>query len=439
MTPDGWRRVPLSAIAEVNPQRALARAVPSPFVDMAALPTEGSRISRATERVFTGSGSKFRNGDVLFARITPCVENGKTGLVTSLPASGSGFGSTEFIVLAARDGVATPEFVYHLARSRLVRDYAIEKMEGTSGRQRVPNRVFDEILVLVPTVAEQRRIADILSSVDDAIERTKAVIDQLAVVKKAMLHELLARGLPGRHTRFRQTEIGEVPEEWRIVPLGDVATIERGRFSHRPRNDPRFYGGPYPFIQTGDVAASDGTITNFTQTLNEDGLRMSKLFPAGTIVITIAANIGDTGIAMFPVAFPDSLVGIRAGDQVDNRFLELVLRSRKQALSDAAPQNAQKNINLQVLTPLSIPLPPLDEQREIRHMLDAVTERQNRERLLVEQQMAVKAALSSALLAGELRVLSEAAGSDRRQEPARSVEDDSAPIGSTTQAAEPAT
>src|ERR1019366_1067645 len=104
-----------------------------------------------------------------------------------------------------------------------------------------------------------------LTSVDDAIESTQAVIDQLGVVKKAMMAELLRRGLPGRHARFKQTEIGEVPEEWEIIPLGDLARVERGKFSHRPRNDPRFYGGTHPFVQTGDVASSGGRITTYSQ------------------------------------------------------------------------------------------------------------------------------------------------------------------------------
>ncbi len=278
-------------------------------------------------------------------------------------------------------------------------------MRGTSGRQRVPVNVFDDFEIGVPSLPEQRKIAAILSSVDDAIEETQAVIDQVQVVKRGLMQELLTRGLPGRHTRFKQSEIGEVPEEWEVVELASVASVERGKFAHRPRNEPRFYGGVYPFIQTGEVSACDGLIETYSQTLNEEGLAISRLFPSGTIVITIAANIGSTGIATFDVAFPDSLVGIQAGRRVDARFLELVLRSRRHVLDRFAPESAQKNINLNTLKPLKIPLPHMSEQTRIAEGVWSVIKRLKGAREHLEGLAQVKAALMPILLTGKLRVI----------------------------------
>jgi len=195
-----------------------------------------------------------------------------------------------------------------------------------------------------------------------------------------------------------------VPEEWDVAPLGELASVERGKFGHRPRNDPRFYGGKHPFIQTGDVTACDGIIKTYTQTLNDEGLKVSRLFASGTIVITIAANIGETGIASFDVAFPDSLVGIQCGDKVDARFLELVLRTRKSVLDKAATESAQKNINLQTLRPLPIQLPELSEQKEIAEVIWASITRVEQERLMRDQLVQLKGALMSVLLTGEVRV-----------------------------------
>lgn len=95
---------------------------------------------------------------------------------------------------------------------------------------------------------------------------------------------------------FQQTEVGLIPSDWEVKELGNIAEIKRGKFTPRPRNDPRFYGGNIPFVQTGDVTNSGGTIQNYTQTLNQEGLSVSKLFQKGTILMTIAANIGYTGI-----------------------------------------------------------------------------------------------------------------------------------------------
>lgn len=261
--------------------------------------------------------------------------------------------------------------------------------------------------VQLPPLPEQRKIAAILSSVDDAIEKTQAIVSQVQVVKHGLMQELLTRGLPRRHTHFKRTDIGEIPAEWHVVELASVASIERGKFAHRPRNEPRFYGGRYPFIQTGDVAACDGLITTYNQTLNEQGLTVSKLFPAGTIVITIAANIGSTGIATFDVAFPDSLIGIQAGPRIDTRFLELVLRTRKRDLNRFASESAQKNINLDTLKPLKVPLPRMTEQRRIAELLWSVIRREQNANLHRDGLARLKSALTSVLITGELRVTPE--------------------------------
>jgi type I restriction enzyme S subunit len=135
----------------------------------------------------------------------------------------------------------------------------------------------------------------------------------------------------------KETEHGQIPDHWRIDGLVNVASIERGRFMPRPRNDPDFYGGNIPFIQTGDVTRSDGRILSYTQTLNERGFSVSRVFPKGTIVLTIAANIGDTGILDFDSAFPDSLVGITPRDCLSNEYLALYLRTQKDEMDRLAP------------------------------------------------------------------------------------------------------
>ena len=296
------------------------------------------------------------------------------------------------------------EFLYRLLSSSPVQHDIWQSVQGSTGLSNIDLNSLKGLRVLIPSLPEQRRIAAILSSVDDAIDKTRAVIDQVQVVKRGLMRELLTRGLPGPHTQFKRTDIGEIPDEWQVIELASVASIERGKFAHRPRNDPRFYGGRYPFIQTGDVAACDGLITTYSQTLNEEGLTVSKLFPAGTIVITIAANIGSTGIATFDVAFPDSLIGIQAGPRIDMRFLELVLRTRKRDLNRFAPESAQKNINLDTLKPLKLPLPRMAEQRRIAELLWSIIRREQNAHLYRDGLTRLKSALMSVLLSGELRV-----------------------------------
>ena len=243
-----WPRMPFSEAVELNPRRPVARGTLTPFVDMAALPTETREVRPFRMRPVGGGGSRFTNGDTLFARITPCTENGKAGLVDCLAAGEVATGSTEFIVLGPRPNLTIPRFIYYLAKNPRFRSFAISQMRGTSGRQRVPANVFDDFEIGVPPLSEQDKIAAILSSVDDAIEKTQAVIDQVQVVKQGLMQELLTRGLPGRHTRFKQTEMGKIPEDWPLVRIEQVGVVEAGR-----QRSPKAQGKPRPYLRVANV------------------------------------------------------------------------------------------------------------------------------------------------------------------------------------------
>jgi len=222
-----------------------------------------------------------------------------------------------------------------------------------------------ELPMVLPPLPEQKKIAHILSTAQQAIEAQERIIQTTSELKKALMQKLFTEGF--RNEPQKQTEIGLVPESWEVVTLGDLAKIERGKFSHRPRNEPRFYGGVYPFVQTGDVANCDGHVRTYTQTLNEEGLAISKMFPAGTILITIAANIGYTGILEFDSACPDSLIGITPSDRIQTGFLNYYLMTQQPKMDRLAPRGTQKNINIQFLKPWPIVLPSITEQDEIEH------------------------------------------------------------------------
>jgi type I restriction enzyme S subunit len=193
-------------------------------------------------------------------------------------------------------------------------------------------------------------------------------------------------------------------EGWAIESLGDISSIERGKFSARPRNDPRLYGGDIPFLQTGDVAHSQGRIRTFSQTLNERGLLVSRLFPQGTLFFTIAANIGDVGIASFAAACPDSLVAITPRDGVSTEWLLHELASKKHVFESLASPGAQLNINLEKLRPYLLAVPPFTEQRAIAEALtDADALIDSLEQLLTKKRQIKQGAMQE-LLAGQRRL-----------------------------------
>jgi type I restriction enzyme S subunit len=157
---------------------------------------------------------------------------------------------------------------------------------------------------------------------------------------------------------YKQTEVGLIPSDWEVKKLGEVASLKRGKFTPRPRNNPIYYGGEIPFVQTGDVTKSNGKIINYTQTLNKEGLAVSTLFNQGTILMTIAANIGYTGILQIDMACPDSLVAINGLEEMDNSFLNFYFSFRREKLEELATTGAQMNLNIERLSPFQIPLPP---------------------------------------------------------------------------------
>jgi type I restriction enzyme S subunit len=234
---------------------------------------------------------------------------------------------------------------------------------------------LEQIRMKLPPLEEQKAISYILTTIQRAINAQERIIQNTTELKEALMQKLFSEGMRGEPQK--ETEIGLVPESWGVVKLGDIAKIERGKFSHRPRNEPRFYGGEYPFVQTGDVSNCDGTIRSFTQTLNEDGLSISKMFPAGTILITIAANIGFTGILEFDSACPDSLVGITTNENAQTAFLNYYLITQQPEMDRLAPKGTQKNINIQFLKPWLVPLPSLEEQIEISDAFSATDRKKN--------------------------------------------------------------
>lgn len=172
-------------IVDFNPSRPLSKGKEFPFIDMASLPVNGRDINEVSNKVFNGGGAKFKNGDTLFARITPCLENGKTAKVENLPVGCIAHGSTEFIVLSAKSK-DDEDFVYYLARLPDFRSYAISRMEGTSGRQRVSWQALAEFNLRLPEKGKRKKIGKILKSLDDKIHLNNQINQTLESIAQAI-------------------------------------------------------------------------------------------------------------------------------------------------------------------------------------------------------------------------------------------------------------
>ena len=187
---EGWELVPLPEIVEVNPSRTLKKGEVAPYLDMANMPTKGHRGIEWVDRPF-GSGTKFTNGDTLLARITPCLENGKTAFVDFLDDNQIGWGSTEYIVFRPKPPIP-PEYGYLLARAYELRNHAIVNMTGTSGRQRTPASCFDNFLIAVPSDELAKSFGEFARPLFAMIKAYDTESRSLASIRDSLLAKLMS-------------------------------------------------------------------------------------------------------------------------------------------------------------------------------------------------------------------------------------------------------
>lgn len=275
---------------------------------------------------------------------------------------------------------------------------------------------FSDFEIIYPNdLAEQRAIADILCMLDEAIAQSQSLVRKYRSIKQGLMSDLLTRGVDENGELrpsfedapelYQETALGWLPKDWEVVELKTLAKVERGKFTPRPRNNPKYYNGVYPFIQTGEVAAADGKrINTYTQTLNELGATVSREFPRETILVTIAANIGETAILDIPMYVTDSLVGIVVQPPNNIRFIEMFVRSKREYFNAVAPQSAQKNINLGDLRPMLIAKPEIEEQNRIAIIYETIEGTLINEEMDLAKLQLLKQGLMQDLLSGQVRV-----------------------------------
>jgi len=250
--------------------------------------------------------------------------------------------------------IIDPDFLYFWSLT-----YDPRSQAQTTSLPSLPTSLIKAAQIALPSLAEQRRIVDVLARAEGIVRRSQQAQQKAAELIPTLFLDLF--GDPATN-----------PKHWPLVAFGKLGRLDRGKSRHRPRDAQELYGGPYPFIQTGDVANSGGHITHYAQTYSELGLAQSRLWPAGTLCITIAANIARTGVLDFDACFPDSVVGFTSSSSVTVEYIQHWLGFLQPTLERNAPQAAQKNINLEILRNLPVPIPPIDLQRHFAAKAEAV-------------------------------------------------------------------
>jgi len=218
---------------------------------------------------------------------------------------------------------------------------------------------INSIEIPLPPLPVQQRIADILDKADTLRRKDKELLKKYDELAQAIFIDMF--GDPVKNEKG-----------WEVKKLEQLGKLDRGVSKHRPRNAPELLGGPYPLIQTGDVANSGGWIKNYKSTYSEIGLKQSKMWPVNTLCITIAANIAKTGILTFDACFPDSIVGFNSYNQTNNVFVQYWFSFFQKILEEQAPESAQKNINLAILRNLGVIAPPIKLQEAFAKKIELI-------------------------------------------------------------------
>ena len=341
------------------------------------------------ERQSKSTKNRFSEGDVLYGKLRPYLNK-------VLIADQDGYCTTEILPFKPNSAI-DGRFLFYWLKHPAFLNY-VEAVSHGLNMPRLGTAAGKQAPLLLAPLNEQKRIADKLDRLLSRVDACRERCDRIPLILKRFRQSVLASAMSGELTedwreentdietasvlikenRFElddsEQDLFSLPSTWEWIALGNYAQCSRGRFSARPRNDPAYFNGEYPFIQIGDLPDEGGWITMHKQTLNEKGLSVSKKFQKGTVVIAIVgATIGNTGILAYDMCFTDSMVGIETGDEISNRYIELFLRYRKEDIRQISyAGGGQPNIKLEVLNPYPLALPPLAEQYEIVNRVESL-------------------------------------------------------------------
>lgn len=319
---------------------------------------------------------KLIEGDLLIS-LTGNV--GRVGVIKSenLPAY---LNQRVSCVRIKNNNLLNKRFLFNFLNSDSFEKTCIKNSKGIA-QKNISTVWLREIKIPLPAMEEQKKIAARLDAVSDLLAKQKQLLSEQDNLIQSTFYDMF--GDPIKNNKG-----------WKIEKFKELGTLERGKSQHRPRNAPELLGGPYPLIQTGDIAQAGLYLDSFSQTYSELGLKQSRLWKKGTLCITIAANIAKTSILNFDACFPDSVVGFVNNTSCNIMFIQIWMSFLQKILENNAPQAAQKNINLEILGNLNVIVPPL----ELQEKFAAVAEQIESEKSKIKSAIAETQTLFNALM-----------------------------------------
>lgn len=326
-----WRTIRAADFIDFNPRLSLKKGDIATKVAMDKLKPFTKKIPETEKAEFNG-GAKFCNGDTVMARITPCLENGKTAYVDMLDDGEIGFGSTEFIVMRAKKGISDPQFVYYTAINPVFRNVAIKSMVGSSGRQRVQQSVLEELELSVPDLDEQRRIGDFLARIDEKIALNDRINDNLEQQAQSYFQELF---------------VDNADPEWAIGTISDLGTIVGGSTPSKAK--PEYYTeSGIAWITPKDLSINKSKFVSHGENdITELGLKNSSaaIMPEGTVLFSSRAPIGYIAIAAGEVTTNQGFKSVVPKPEIGTPFVYFFLKNTLPVIEGMASGSTFKEVS----------------------------------------------------------------------------------------------
>lgn len=364
---DTQRKVKFRDIVEINPRESIPKSTPAKYVAMENLLPFTKKISKYEIKKYKG-GAKFRNGDTLLARITPCLENGKTAFVDILKENEIGFGSTEYIVIRKKTKITDSHYVYYLSTSPRFRDSAIKLMSGTSGRQRIEIEGLKNLNISLPPLSEQKRIANILSSFDNKIEILKKENKILEDIAENIFKEWFVKynfpnkdGKPYKDSggKMIDSELGPIPKGWRVGKLGDYINIKGG--GTPSTKEPSYWNGRLHWTTPKDLSNLEGLFIFKSQNkITKLGLSKisSGLLPKRTLLLSSRAPIGYLALTGIETAINQGFIAFLPNSYTPNTYMYLWLKQNIKLIESIANGSTFLEINKENLRNFVVIIPP---------------------------------------------------------------------------------
>lgn len=388
-----WKRYTFGELGRVFNGNSISESEKKAYTEGLAegVPYIGTKDVRFDREIDYESGVRIPDNKRDSFKLAPantvlvCAEGGSAGRKIAYTDRNVCFGNKLFAICPTPPNSSRLVFYYCLsdAFSRQFQSAMAGLIGGVSLNK------FKDLSITLPPLPEQQRIVGIL---DESFEGLATATTNA----EKNLHN--ARAVFESHLQAVFSKCGDGWVEKRLVEVS--REFGRGKSKHRPRNEPKLYGGSYPFIQTGDISNADHWLIDYTQTYSEVGLAQSRLWPKGTICIAIVgATVGETAILDFEACFPDSVIGIVVNEQIaDNEYVEFLLQAFKALLKEKGKGTARDNINLGTFENQRFPFPPLKQQKEIASTLNALREETQRLEAIYQQKLAALDELKKSLL-----------------------------------------